>query len=72
MKIKILLATMAVVGFGLVAQAHNTPAPDCNTPTGGGGTGNGQVNTIPDGGTTSMLLGGALVGLGMFKRKFLK
>ena len=59
---------MAVVSFGFVAQANHIK----QTPPSGGGTGNGSVNTVPDGGTTSMLLGGALVGLGMFKRKFLK
>ena len=30
----------------------------------------GQLSTVPDGGTTVMLLGGALIGLGVLRRKF--
>jgi hypothetical protein len=29
-----------------------------------------QMNVVPDGGTTVMLLGGALMGLGFLRRKF--
>jgi VPDSG-CTERM motif len=64
MKTRLILATLVVVGFSLAAQANNMP--DCTNP-------NGQVttfNTVPDGGTTAMLLGGALAGLGLVKRKF--
>lgn len=64
MKTKLVLTALVVVGFSLVAQAGG--AVDCPNP-------NGQIvtNTIPDGGTTAMLLGGALMGLGLLKKKFL-
>jgi hypothetical protein len=64
MKAKLILVVLVVVGFGLAAQAGSTT--DCLTP-------NGQIVTspTPDGGTTAMLLGGALMGLGLLKKKFL-
>jgi hypothetical protein len=64
MKTKLFLTALVVVGFSLVAQAGGSV--DCPTP-------NGQIvtNTVPDGGTTAMLLGGVLAGLGLIKRKFL-
>jgi hypothetical protein len=63
MKTKLFLTALVVVGFSLVAQAGGV---DCPKP-------NGQIvtNTVPDGGTTAMLLGGALMGLGLLKKKFL-
>lgn len=63
MKTKLFLTALVVVVFSLAAQAGGV---DCPTP-------NGQIvtNAIPDGGTTAMLLGGALAGLGLIKKKFL-
>jgi hypothetical protein len=65
MKTKLVLTALVVVGFSLVAQAGGVDCPTI--------TDNGRIvtNTVPDGGTTAMLLGGVLVGLGLLKRKFL-
>jgi hypothetical protein len=54
-----MIAIVCVLALGLSAiNAHAGPA------------GTGDRNPVPDGGTTLILLGGALVGLGALRRKF--
>jgi VPDSG-CTERM motif len=48
------------LGFGASGETFNWIATSANVPA-----------TVPDGGTTVALLGGALAGLGLLKRKFL-
>jgi hypothetical protein len=61
MKNKCFLTVLAVAGIGAVARANGVDCP----------SGNIVTQTVPDGGTTAMLLGGALAGLGLIKKKFL-
>ena len=64
-----LIAFAVLSASGLTASAQEPWDP---VPPTGGGVKEGPAQTVPDGGSTVALLGTALMGLTVFRRKFLK
>jgi len=66
-------ASAVLVGNGTyLAAAHIAVAPLNNPTSGALATGFAANGSAPDGGTTVAMLGSALVGLGLLRRKFSK
>lgn len=65
------IGTVNFLGTGLLPGQESwfTLEDNINSPTSGGG---GLIVSVPDGGSTMMLLGSAVCGLGMLRRRFAK